>query len=267
MRRTSRAADHPYFDQDFIALAHRGGALLEANLGRENTLAAFGNALALGYRYLETDVHATRDGELVAFHDDVLDRVSDRTGAIRELTLAQVREARLASDQRVPSLDEVLESFPDARLNIDIKAPGAVEPLVERLRAHRAEQRVCVGSFGQQRLQAFRRLTGGRVATAAGPAEVAWTAKAPALARWISGPGVALQMPVEHRVAGRRVQLLSPKLLAAAHARGKVVHIWTVNDAEQMHRLVDLGVDGIVTDAVDVLREVLIERGMWQGGR
>lgn len=263
-----RARDFAYFDQPFIPLAHRGGALLEANRGRENTLEAFGEAVSLGYRYLETDVHATRDGHLVAFHDAVLDRVTDARGAVADLTMAEVRRARIDGELAIPTLDELLEAFGQARFNIDIKAPGAVEPLVRTLRAHRAEDRVCVGSFGEQRLCRFRRLSGGRVATSAGPLGVAWTAKVPVLPRLLASPAAAFQVPVAHVVAGRRIQIVTPFLLEAAHRRGKVVHVWTINQADQMRTLLDLGVDGIVTDAVDVLREVLTERGMWpDGGR
>ncbi|MEL4505771.1 glycerophosphodiester phosphodiesterase [Luteococcus sp. H138] len=261
-----QARDFGYFDQPFIALAHRGGSLLQANLGRENTLHAFGEALALGYTHLETDVHATRDGKLVAFHDAVLDRVTDGRGAVAETDFATVRRARIAGADQIPTLDEVLEAFPTARINIDIKAPGAVDPLVSCLRAHRAEQRVCVGSFGAARLNRFRRLMGCDVATASGPVGVAWTARVPLLPRLLASPGVALQLPVEHSVRGRRVRLLTPWLLDAAHRRGKVVHVWTINDATQMHELIDQGVDGLVTDEIAVLRDVLLERGLWHQG-
>lgn len=258
-----RAKDYPYFDQRFVALAHRGGSLLPDNVGRENTLHAFANAVDLGYTHLETDVHATRDGHLVAFHDSVLDRVSDRTGAIADLTLDEVRAARIGGTEQVPLLDEVLDAFPETFVNIDIKAPGAVEPLVRTLNAHRAQQRVCVGSFGPDRLRRFRRLMGEQVATAVGPVGVGWAARVPVLPRLLDSPGVAYQMPVEHVVAGHTVRTLTAQLLRGAHAHGKVVHIWTVNDADQMDELIDLGVDGIVTDAIDVLRERLVGRGLW----
>lgn len=260
------ARDFPYFDQPFIPLAHRGGSLLGGNLGRENTLHAFANAVSLGYRYLETDVHATADGHLVAFHDDVLDRVTDATGAIRELPLAAVREARIAGIDQVPTLDEVFEHFPEQRINIDIKAPGAIEPLVAAIDAHRAHDRVCVGSFTPSSLERFRRLSGRQVPTSVGPRGIAWTGLVPMLPRLLASPGVAFQMPVDHVVGGRRVRLLTPWLLDSAHRRGKVVHVWTINDSEQMHQLIDLGVDGLVTDAIDVLKGVLLERGLWHGG-
>lgn len=261
-----RASDFRYFDQPFTALAHRGGALLGDNIGRENTLHAFGNAVALGYTHVETDVHATRDGKLVTFHDAVLDRVTDRSGRVRELTFEAVRAARIGGVDQVPTLDEVFESFPETCVNIDIKAPDAVEPLVRCINAHRAHDRVCVGSFGQDRIDRFRRLIGRQVPTAVGPVGVGWSAFVPLLPRLLASPGVAFQMPADHLVKGRRVRLLTPWLLDAAHQRGKVVHVWTINDPTRMQELIDMGVDGLVTDAVDVLKELLQDRGLWHSG-
>ncbi|GAA3612683.1 glycerophosphodiester phosphodiesterase [Marihabitans asiaticum] len=257
------AAAYPYFDAPTpLALAHRGGAEYAPNVGRENTVAAFAEAVAMGYRYLETDVHATADGRLVAFHDDVLDRVTDAVGALAGLPWAEVERARTDAGDAVPLMDELFETFPDARFNIDIKAPRAVQPLVEAVRRHGALHRVCVGSFSDQRLRAARRLLGPDLATSAGPAGVAGMRLLPRLlSRLISSPAQALQIPVTHPVAGREVTLVLPKVLAAAHSTGKQVHVWTIDDAEEMHRLLDLGVDGIVTDRIDTLRDVLAERG------
>lgn len=266
MRHTERmrsASDHRYFDSPFIALAHRGGATYGPNVGRENSVHAFEQAVALGYRYLETDVHVTRDGVLVAFHDERLDRATDASGLIAELDHAQVAEARIGGIDPIPTLAELFETFPDARFNIDIKAPGAVQPLVEQINAFRAQQRVCVGSFGLDRIVAFRRLMGSQVPTAVCNAGVLWTAKVPWLPTVLNDPGVAFQMPVSHDIAGRTIRLLSRAMVERAHAAGKQVHVWTIDDAEEMNSLIDLGVDGLVTNRIDTLREVLIERGLW----
>lgn len=257
-----RARDYRYFDAPFVAMAHRGGSLLSANVGRENTLEAFANAVGLGYRYLETDVHTTSDGVLVAFHDDVLDRVTDTTGRISELSFDRLREVSVGG-ARIPTLDELLDAFPDARFNIDIKAPGAVEPLARTIAAHRAQERVCVASFSIERLAAFRRLAGTQIATSMNPAGVGLAAFVPLLPGLLPSRGVAYQMPVYHEVSGRRVRLLTPALLDSAHRAGRHVHIWTVNDATEMEYLIDLGVDGLITDAVDVLKDVAIAKGVW----
>ncbi len=256
MARTPRPG--PFPAGRFVALAHRGGARLATNVGRENTLHAFTEATRLGYRHLETDVHTTADGVLVAFHDSVLDRVTDARGTLAELPWSQVRQARIGGEP-IPTLDEVLETFPEAVLNIDIKAAGAVEPLWRTLQHHGASARVCVGSFSCRRLRAFRRLSAGTVATSATSREVLLTRSgAPGL-----GPAVALQVPVEHVVAGRRVRIVTPGLVARAHAAGQQVHVWTIDDVEQMNSLIDLGVDGLVSDAIDTLKAVLIDRGRW----
>ena len=156
-----------------IAMAHRGGALHPEIPGTENTLHAFAHAVALGYHYLETDVHATSDGVLLAFHDRVLDRVTDSHGELSRLTADQVRQARIGGAHAVPSMAELLEEFPDCRFNIDIKSAPAVQPLADLVERTRSHDRVCIGSFSQRRLDAFRRATAGRVATSAAPTEVA----------------------------------------------------------------------------------------------
>lgn len=257
------ASDYPYFDAPTpIGLAHRGGAAYEPNVGRENTVAAFRQAVDMGYRYLETDVHATSDGRLVAFHDDVLDRVTDGVGAVAGLGWADVSRARTAAGDEVPLMEDLLEAFPDARFNIDVKAPGAVRPLADLVRRTGAVDRVCVGSFSDERLRAVRRLVGPRLATSAGPAGVAGLRLLPgAMSRLFHSPAQALQIPVTHEVRGRTVTLVTPALVRAAHATGKQVHVWTIDDAAEMHRLLDLGVDGIVSDRIDTLRDVLEERG------
>ena len=128
----------------FVAFAHRGGATYPPNLHRENSRHAFAEAVALGYRYLETDVHATADGVLLAFHDSVLDRVTDRMGAIAELPYAEVAEARIGGIDPIPRLGELFEAFPDARFNIDAKSNTAVDLLAETIAEHDAYDRVCV---------------------------------------------------------------------------------------------------------------------------
>ncbi|GAB3623100.1 glycerophosphodiester phosphodiesterase [Mariniluteicoccus endophyticus] len=265
MNQRRRASDFAYFDAPFIPLAHRGGSLHEPNVGRENTVHAFAQAVALGYRWLETDVHATADGRLIAFHDDRLDRVSEATGLVADLPWSELEHVRIGGQDAIPTLDELFETFPDVRFNIDIKAPGAVEPLVDAIVAHRAHDRVCVGSFGMDRIRAFRRLMGARVATSVSTLGVAWTSFVPVVPALLNDAGVAFQMPITHRLGGLEVRVLTPAMVDRAHAAGKVVHVWTIDDPEVMHDLIDMGVDGIVTDRTDTLREVCRERGIWPG--
>jgi glycerophosphoryl diester phosphodiesterase len=246
-----------------LAFAHRGGAYHPEIEGLENTMAAFRHAVALGYTYLETDVHVTRDGVLLAFHDRVLDRVSDRRGPIAALTLDEVRAARIGGREYVPTLAELFDEFPDSRFNIDLKAEGSVAALAAFVADREAWDRVLVGSFSARRLRLFRRLTGGRVPTSAHPAEVAAFRLLPSgrLAdRLTRGQVAALQIP--HR-RGRLV-VATRGLVRRAHATGKHVHVWTIDDAREMNELLDRGVDGLMTDRTDILRAVLAERGQWR---
>jgi glycerophosphoryl diester phosphodiesterase len=244
-----------------VPLAHRGG--LED--GPENTMRAFAGAVARGYRYLETDVHVTSDGVLLAFHDDRLDRVADRQGRIAELPYAEVRAARVGGEP-IPLLEDLLGTFPDARVNIDIKAPRAVERLVEVLNRTGARDRVCVGSFSQARLRRFRQLTHHRVCTSLGPTEVAMLRAVSVL----PGPlpaglrGAVAQVPVAERLPRiGNLPIVDRRFVDAAHRRGIPVHVWTINDADEMRRLLDLGVDGLITDRPSTLKSVLQQRGQW----
>lgn len=258
-----RADEFAYFDAPFLPLAHRGGSLLPANIGRENTVHAFAQAVDLGYRWLETDVHATSDGTLVAFHDERLDRVTDGHGLIAQTPYATLKDLRVGGRDPIPTLAELLETFPHARFNIDIKAPGAIEPLVHTLNRHGSFDRVCVGSFGIDRLFRFRQLAGRQVATSVNALGVASSRAIPGLPTWLWDAGVAYQIPLHHTVAGRRVRLVTPAFIRRAHAAGRVVHVWTIDDAATMHELIDMGVDGLITDRPDTLREVCRERGLW----
>ncbi len=258
---------HAYLDtvagrREVLAFAHRGGAYHPGLEGLENTLAAFKHAVALGYRYLETDVHVTADGVLLAFHDRVLDRVTDQRGEIASLTYAEVRQALVGGREAVPTLERLFEEFADARFNIDLKADGAVSALAEFIDTHDAWDRVLVGSFSPRRLRRFRELTDHRVPTSAHPLEVIAFRFLPSgrLADLLTrGRVAALQVP--HRRGPW--PLTTPGLVRRAHTAGKHVHVWTIDDADQMRELLDLGVDGLFTDRTDTLKGVLVERGQW----
>lgn len=248
---------YPYLDHEGpIAMAHRGGALHPENIGYENSMHAFEHAVGLGYRYLETDLHATSDGVVIAFHDNRLDRVTDRTGVISQLPWSEVRKARINGHEPIPLLSELLEHFPDIRLNLDIKAENGVLPTAQVLRDHDAIDRVCVSSFAQARVELIRRELGERLATGFGRREIARLRFAPYR---VSPRGACLQIPEYYG----RLRVLTPGLLRRAHALGKQVHVWTVDDPAAMNRLLDAGVDGLITDRTDLLRDVLVKRGQW----
>lgn len=265
---------HPFLDhRPPIGIAHRGGA----GEAPENTLEAFDRAVGLGYRYLETDVHVTRDGHVVAFHDARLDRVTDRSGAIADLPLAEVRSADAGHaftpdggrtfpfrgrGVRVPLLEELLERWPAVRVNVDPKSDACAGPLADVLDRLRAWDRVCVGSFSDARLRWIRRRGRGRACTSMGPRAVALARMAAALGTMPRLGADCVQVPPRHR----RVRIVTARFVRAAHRRGLPVHVWTIDDAGTMRALLDLGVDGIMTDRLRLLRDVLAERGLSVAG-
>lgn len=156
---------HPYLDHPGpIPFAHRGGSAD----GLENTLTQFRRAVDAGYRYIETDVHATADGRLVAFHDVTLDRVTDGASRISDLPWEDVRHARVAGSEPVPLFEELLETFPEVRWNVDVKAEPALLPLLDLIGRTDAWDRVCVGSFSEARVVRAQHLAGPRLATSFG---------------------------------------------------------------------------------------------------
>ena len=259
-----RAEDFAFFANDGrpLAFAHRGGVVPGQPDGLENTLAAFHNAVQLGYRYLETDVHATRDGHVLAFHDARLDRLTDRMGRVLDVDYADLQSVRIGGSAGIPLLEEVLISWPQVRVNIDAKSDPAVAPLAAVIAACRAEDRVCVASFSARRLRALRRLLGPRVASSLSASAVAALRLLPgrrAAAAMGTSSGQAAQVPARRGP----LDVVTRAFVERAHAMGTQVHVWTVNDEATMHRLLDLGVDGLISDRIDLLRDVLQERGQW----
>jgi glycerophosphoryl diester phosphodiesterase len=246
--------DHP----GPIPFAHRGGAAYAKNVGIENSMAAFANAVELGYRYLETDVHATADGVLVAFHDQSLGRVTDRQGDIPSLSYDEVSRARIGGREPIPLLSEILATWPDVRVNVDAKSDGAVEPLAKVIREAKARDRVCVSSFSQERINRIRGLLGPDLATGLGPPEI-WRLKS----RGRLLPGTRAAACVQVPIGWRGVRVVTRRLVRRAHDLGLQVHVWTIDDAVRMNALLDIGVDGIITDRPDILRDVLVQRGTW----
>jgi glycerophosphoryl diester phosphodiesterase len=243
--------DHPLP----LAFAHRGGA----DHFPENSWKAFEHAIGLGYTYLETDANATSDGVVVAFHDKTLDRVTDANGKIADLTWSHVAAARIGGTDPIPRLADLLMAWPDARFNIDVKDSPAIRPLVEVLRATNAWDRVCLTSFSGLRLSATRRLLPCPVCTATTPAGIG-AIRAGLPRRVLAARFATLSV----RCAQIPFTMATRRFIARAHASGLQVHAWTVNDRATIASLLDAGVDGIMTDQIEMLREVLISRGQWQ---
>ena len=237
-----------------IAIAHRGGD----EVAPENTVAAFQHAWSLGFRVLETDVHVTADGVLIAFHDADLERLTGRPGVLADRSWEELRAIDLGGGHRIPTLTELFETFPDAVFNIDPKADGSVEPLAEHIRGHGALGRVNIGSFSDARIARMTELLGPTLSTSAGPRDIARLLLA---ARGLGrGPGRHTCVQVPLNMKGVK---LTPQLVRGVQRGGRQVHVWTVNDADTIRMLVDWGVDGIMTDRPSLLRSTLDELGRW----
>ncbi len=257
----ARPAKFPFLEFDgVLAFAHRGGTSVHP----ENTLPAFQHAIDLGFRYLETDVHATRDGVLLAFHDEELDRVTNMTGRICEMDYTDVAKARIDGQEPIPLLAELLASWPEARINIDPKLDNAAEPLIKTLKDANALDRVCVTSFSDKRTAGIREQLGPRLCTGFGPFGTARmrfsSLSGPFSGIWGNFAQGCLQIPT-HQFG---IRLVDRRLVTHAHERGLQVHVWTIDEAPEMARLLDLGVDGLMTDRPEVLKSVLEARGVWR---
>jgi len=218
---------------------------------------AFASAVGLGYRYLETDVHVTSDGVLVTFHDDILDLATDCNGPINDVPWSKVSRARVQGEP-IPLLEDVLGAWPEARVNIDAKSDAAVAAIVEVLERTAAYGRVCVGSFVDSRVDRLRELTGGRVCTWMGRREILRLRLA-SLGLPGSRFAPCAQVPVRHG----RWPVVDRRFVDAAHRRGVAVQVWTIDDRVEMERLLDLGVDGILSDRPTLLKQVMVERRLW----
>ncbi|MGD1999128.1 MAG: glycerophosphodiester phosphodiesterase [Desulfobacterales bacterium] len=268
--RARPAPPHPYFAATgFQVIAHRGGR----GLGPENTLAAFRRSMAAGADVLEMDVRTTADGHLVVLHDATVDRTTDGSGAVNEMTLAQLKTLdagyRWTADQgrsfpfrgrgiTVPSLSEVLAAFADTPFITEIKEkqPEVSQPVCDLLHQHGQISRVLVASVHAGVLKRFRQVCPG-AATSAGPSEALWfyLFGRAGLASLYSPAMQALQVPVTFI----GLEVVTSQFVAAAHARNMTVAVWTVNAEETMRRLITAGVDGIMTDYPDRLADIIEE--------
>lgn len=248
-----------------ILITHRGGG----DEAPENSFAAFRRMGELGITHIETDAHLTADGVVVINHDETVDRTYDGVGAIEDLTYAEISEMRNSAGEQMPRLVDVLNEFPDLYFNIDAKSDAVVDPLVDVLTDADAFGRVLIASFSEKRLEKIRDLDIPELSTSLGVAAVVRLMLASetvsSAETWrVSGPKAqvrAVQVPEKMR----GIRVVNPRMIATAHTAGLAVHVWTVNEPAAMVRLLDWGVDGIVTDRPTMLREILRARGQWDG--
>jgi glycerophosphoryl diester phosphodiesterase len=252
----------PYLEDPPLAFAHRGGAAD----GDENTQQAFARAVAAGYRYVEIDVHATADGVAVVVHDPDLLRVAGRPAPVAAVSFQALQGVSLTGGGAVPRLDDVLAGWPQVKFNIDVKSDRAVQPTLEAVQRAGAAGRVLLASFSDTRIARIRVLSGGAVATALARREAGRLWLASRLGGWpgrtpvVPASAVAVQVPPRYG----RLRVVDRRLVTTAHRLGLQVHVWTIDDPTEMAGLLDLGVDGIMTDRIQVLREVFLERGLWR---
>jgi glycerophosphoryl diester phosphodiesterase len=240
-----------------LAIAHRGGG----ELAPENSLAGFGLASALGLRYLETDVRVTCDGELVCFHDDTLQRVTSATDPVRSRSLRELRALRINGVEPIPTFDEVLDAFPNQCFSVDLKDHDAIAPLVKSLRRKGVAERVCIARAWDGWLAQVRDQVP-EVATALG-----WRSLSALLLCAQTGvrpPKALATAPFAHvPVKLGKIPIFIERLVAMSHDLGVRVVTWTVDEPVVMCHLLNAGVDAIITDRPDVLREVLVSRDQW----
>jgi glycerophosphoryl diester phosphodiesterase len=206
-------------------------------------------------------VHATADAVVVAFHDETLDRLLGRPGRVAQLRWADLATLRVGGAAAVPRLEEILEEWPQARLNVDVKADAAVEPTAALVRRTGCQDRVLLASFADARLARLRAAVGPGIATSLGTRGVTRVWLASRVGRRLPLPEsvVAAQVPVYHG----RIRVVDARFVRLVHRLGRQVHVWTVDDPAEMNALLDLGVDGIMTDRIEVLRDVYTARGVW----
>jgi glycerophosphoryl diester phosphodiesterase len=251
-----------------VNFAHRGGA----KIAPENTLEGFREGMRVGAGVLELDVHAIADGNVVVIHDETVERTTDGSGPVREMTLAEVKRLdagycftpddgktypHRGEGVKVPTLEEVYLEFSDVPINVEIKGkrPGIEEAVWRIIEGAGAEERTLVVSEDSGTIRRFREASGGRVATASSSIELIffWLLSRLHLSGLSKPSYQALQGPETYN----RLRIVTPEFVRAARERGLRVDVWTIDDEPDMRRLLGFGVDGIMTDRPDILAKVL----------
>ena len=254
---------YPYGEAPLV-MAHRGGG----NEQPENSFVAFEAMRAQGFTYMETDAHVTSDGVAVISHDPMLDRITDGSGLISRHTWREISTLRDESGNRLVRVDELLDSFPELVFNIDAKVDDVVDPLINAINHTRSGDRVCVASFSEKRLRRVRKRLPG-VATALGVSAIArmvGCARLPGavgsgLMRSVPGPRKNAEVAQVPEVS-HHVTVVTERFVNLAHHHGIAVHVWTINDIDTVNVLLDMGVDGIITDEPTAVRDVIRSRGV-----
>ena len=244
-----------FLKEKFLAFAHRGGN----DFAPENSYKSFKNAVDMGYRYLETDVHLTKDGYLIAFHDNSLDRVTNKTGLIKDLNLREVKEAKIDGSEEIPLLSELLDSFSNCFFNSDCKVDETVNPLIRLIKSRSIVERVCIGSFSQKRIDFIRKNLGKSVNTSMGPKEILLAKALSFVSANHCYKSTYASLPIKRY----GIRLLNKSYIDYLKANNQKIIAWTINNEDEMRMLIKRGVDGIMTDKISLLKKVLIEENLW----
>ena len=242
-------SSHPYLDISGVAIsAHRGGSI-EAP---ENTLESFQYALDLGCSYIETDVQLSADGIPYIFHDDDLKRLLDRDVMFNTLSSSEIKKLRLFESYSIPTLEMALTKFPNALFQIDLKTDEVAIPAMQVIEELNAFERVCIASFSSNRLKVVREKFP-KTCYSMGPKEILQLLLASFGLYKQKVPGDCLQVPIYHY----GIKLVTKRFVKYVQSIGLKIHVWTINDADTMQKLINLGVDGIITDKPKILRDLL----------
>ena len=272
--RAQPVAEHPFFTQQdgVMVIAHQGGEWLRPS----NTLVAFDYAVELGVDVLEMDIHQTKDGAIVLMHDATVDRTTDGSGAIKEMTFAEIRELDAGhywTDDdgatypyrgegiQVPTLEELFQRYPDMRMNIEIKqeTPSMVRPFCQLIQEYNRQDQILVATFHKATVEEFREVCPDVITSMVEPEiQLFFGLNVAYLGALFQAPGTAFQVPLTSSlpVIGE-VDVITERFVRVAHSHNIQVHAWTINDTAEMERLIGLGVDGIITDRPDLLLEVV----------
>jgi glycerophosphoryl diester phosphodiesterase len=272
--RAQPVPNYPFFTQQdgVMVIAHQGGEWLRPS----NTLVAFDHAVGLGVDVLEMDIHQTQDGVIVLMHDATVDRTTDGSGAIKEMSFAEIRALDAGhywTDDdgatypyrgqgiQVPTLEELFQRYPDMRMNIEIKqeTPSMVRPFCQLLRDYNREESTLVATFHQSTVEEFREVCPNVITSMVEPEiQLFFGLNAVGLGALFQAPGTAFQVPRTSSLPLiGEVDVITERFVRVAHSHNIQVHAWTINDPAEMERLIALGVDGIITDRPDLLLEVV----------
>lgn len=243
-------------DSTFLAFAHRGGN----DFAPENTFESFQFAVENGFKYLETDVHPTSDNKLMAFHDPTLDRVTNAEGRIIDFSSIDLKKVKVKNNYRIPLMEELLESFPNCFFSIDMKCDQSVIPLIDLVKRNNALERVCFASFNQNRLNFVRETFNNKCITSMGPKEII----ASKIFSYINLKKNINSHLASMPISRYNIRLINKRSVAYLQSLNIKVIAWTINNEDQMRHLISIGVDGIMTDKLKLLKNILIEKNLWQ---